>query len=504
MDLSFLVPEPQLVEMRNTVLERPASFSVEYSLLAENVTKSFVLDLKNIAKVKINANGFPIYLILAKNKTELEGYFLDINENEIYIIASDEAGLYYGTQTLIQIIAMYDKKVLPICNIYDYPTYKTRSYMIDLGRASFSMPLIKRIIRILARLKMNTLHLHLCDDELGGLKFNKLPFGKENPTAISLKDLKELVIYARKYHVTIIPEIECWGHAASMIYHDHSLYGAPGMWGGMSFAIGEKLFKTLEKVFDELVPVLEKKCQIHIGLDEAQWAIAKDVSPKEAKKYNPTYLVQRIYDILMKVGKKHKRQIKVHLWADHGGRPIPEKIKKKVVVQPWMYFEDQEEKILENISKYSGKNKTPFMMGAGMSSMHPGGHFGATSVWCKAGMSSPNVEGVTICHWENNEIPEQLVGLFAGADYAWTPLTPFVQSKKPDLYRERIFGEVTLKMRAWQQIFKDADHEALVKDRGPIVVKGRYLWGKKSGKPVAPTAMIKNMRDMIGNDNMDQ
>lgn len=504
MSFLFLVPQPQKLTYQQKNFDRPKVYSLEFPIKAKAIAKSFIKDLIDIAKVKIGKNGFPIILELKKNKMKPEGYLLDISFSKIVIIAADEAGLFYGTQTLLQILSMFAKNALPICFIDDFPTYKTRSYMIDLGRASFRMPLLKRIIRILARLKMNTLHLHLCDDELGGLKFNKLPFGKENPTAISLNDLKELVIYARSYHVTIIPEIECWGHAASMIYHDHSLYGAPGMWGGMSFAIGEKLFKTLEKVFDEILPVLEKECQIHVGLDEANWALSKNVAEKDKDKYSPTLLVQRLYDILMKLGKKHKRKIKMHLWADHGGRPLPKIIKNKVVIQPWMYFEDQEERIKQNVKDYSGKGKTPFMLGAGMSSVHPGGHFGATSVWCKAAMNSPNVEGVTICHWENNEIPEQLVGLFGGADYAWTPDTPVVQSKKPDLYRERIFGEVTLRMRAWQQIFKDADHEALVKDRGPIVIKGIYMWGEKSGQPVAPTALIKNIRDKIGNDNMDQ
>jgi hypothetical protein len=504
MSFLFLAPQPQEIKFEKIIFERPKKFSLQYLTILKETGIALKKDLKEICKINVSTSGFPIILELQKNKIKAEGYQLEISKSKILIKASNQAGLYYGTQTLLQILAMFDKVTLPVCKINDFPTYKTRSYMIDMGRASFPVPLLKRIIRILARLKMNTLHMHLCDDELGGLRFNKLPFGKENPTAISLKELKELIVYARKYHVTIIPEIECWGHAASMIFHDHSLYGAPGMWAGMSFAIGENLFQTLEKVFDELVPVLEKKCQIHIGLDEANWALAKDVAEKDKDKYNPSLLVQRIYDILMKMGKKHQHEIKVHMWADHGGRPLPDKIKDKVVTQPWMYFEDQEENIKSKVAQYSGKNKTPFMMGAGMSSMHPGGHFGATSVWCKAGEKSPNVEGVTICHWENNEVPEQLIGLYGGADYAWTPNTPVVQSKKADLYRERIFGEVTLRMRAWQQVFKDADHEALVNDRGPIVVHGFYMWGDKSGLPVAPTALIKNMRDIVGNDNMDQ
>ena len=80
--------------------------------------------------------------------------------------------------------------------------------MVDMGRSAFSLSMLKRIVRILMRLKMNQLHLHLYDDELCGLKFDNLPFGEENPFAITINELAELVEYASQYHIEIVPELK--------------------------------------------------------------------------------------------------------------------------------------------------------------------------------------------------------------------------------------------------------------------------------------------------------
>ena len=84
-------------------------------------------------------------------------------------------------------------------------------------------------------------------------------------------------------------------------------------------------------------------------------------------------------------------------------------------------------------------------------------------------MDMPNCEGIDICMWENNNLAGQLMGVFGGADYAWTPLTPAI-GEKDNLFRERIQGEVLVRMKKWQAVFAaDADDAAIRLDTGPEV-----------------------------------
>ncbi|PCJ58001.1 MAG: hypothetical protein COA79_14615 [Planctomycetota bacterium] len=506
MEIPFLSPHPQKIRSNNKTMKLPMNISVKSNISKDPQLIFLKNDLKQLGGVKIlSSGGFQISLMKQKIKAKSEeAYTLEITSKGAKIKSNSNKGLFYGIQTFLQLFLLNEDGKIPLVLIEDCPQYNTRSFMIDLGRSTFSFEYIKRIIRILSRLKMNTLHIHLCDDQLGGLRFKKLPLGKENPYAITIAELKKIVTYARKYHVTIIPEVECWGHAGSMIYHYPELLGGPGMWGGASFAIGEKLYELFDKVFDELIPVLEKDCQIHVGLDEAIWILCKSIPEEKKKEYTPSTLVQRIYEILESKGKKYKKNIKMHLWADHGGRPIPKHIQDKVVVQPWMYFECREDDITEKIKRFSGKNKTPFLMGGGMSSRHYHGHFGATKIWCEKGMKSPNVEGVTICMWEGNDLSSHMAGLYGGANCAWNPKAPNLNYQKNDTYREKSYGLLEWYMRTWQQIFQDADTEAINEDRGPEVNRGFFCWGKNAGKEVAPTANLTFERDMTDAENMEQ
>jgi hypothetical protein len=181
----------------------------------------------------------------------------------------------------------------------------------------------------------------------------------------------------------------------------------------------------------------------------------------------------------------------MRIWADHGGRPVPADIAGDVIVEPWMYMEAREANIREKVARYGGAGKPPFMMGGGMSSLHLAGGFGATALWCRAAMDCPNCEGIDICLWENNNVAGQLSGIFAGADYAWTPLTPAIV-EKDNLFRERIQGEVLVRMKKWQAVFAaDADDAAIRMDTGPEVHGGFYTSGPWAGRPVAPTAVMK-------------
>ena len=106
-------------------------------------------------------------------------------------------------------------------------------------------------------------------------------------------------------------------------------------------------------------------------------------------------------------------------------------------------------------------------------------------------MDVSNCEGIDICLWENNNLAGQLMGVFGGADFAWSPLTPAMR-EKDNRFREAIQGETLLRMKRWQAVFAaDADDAAIRLDAGPQVKSGIYVSGPWAGRAVAPTALMK-------------
>jgi hypothetical protein len=262
------------------------------------------------------------------------------------------------------------------------------------------------------------------------------------------------------------------------------------MYGGKSFAVGPKMLGLLERVYDEVVPTLEKQSMVHLGLDEAHWKLETGV--REDAGWSPETLVGRLHDVLMKVGRRHGKKLTMRVWADHGGRPIPKRIADQVIVEPWQYYESGAKNIVQKVRRFAGAGKGPFMMGGGSSNMHQSGTFGATRLWCQAGVKAPNCRGITICTWESNQFDRHLLSVYGGADCAWNPR----KAERPDandVHREYLTGRTAWRMMCWQTLFPDADESAILRDRGPGVCRGYYLSGSKAGQPVAPTAPLRSI-----------
>jgi hypothetical protein len=235
-------------------------------------------------------------------------------------------------------------------------------------------------------------------------------------------------------------------------------------------------------MYDEVIAVLEPECMLHVGLDEAVWSV---LPGEEQCGHSPVNMVGRIYDLVQEAGRKNRRKVRMHLWADHGGRPVPENIADKVVIQPWKYRQSDEEAIIKAVQKYGGKGKTPCMMGAGWSSVHYNGSYEATRIWARAGRNYSNIIGITNCMWETNDLAGQMLGLYGGAAYSWNSDKPVNSARDP------IFEDVRCRMQGhmqhWQTYFPDADPTSLNSDRGPHIMQGRYISSIMPGMPVAPT-----------------
>ncbi|OAD42212.1 beta-N-acetylhexosaminidase [Polaribacter atrinae] len=255
-----------------------------------------------------------------------EGYTLSVTYNKITISGKTAKGVFYGIQTLKQLIpatkvSQETALTIPAVTIKDEPRFIYRGMHLDVARHFFSIDFIKKYIDLLAMHKMNTFHWHLTEDQGWRIEIKKYPkltqvgskrhgtinghFNKKegnDETAYggfyTQEDIKEVVKYATERHVTVIPEIELPGHASAAIaaYSFLSCFpeeptivsnnmgskagqkiqanGTPkivqetwGVFDDVFCAGNEKTFQFLEDVLAEVIPLFPSE-YIHIGGDE--------------------------------------------------------------------------------------------------------------------------------------------------------------------------------------------------------------------------------------------
>jgi hexosaminidase len=153
-----------------------------------------------------------------------EGYHLRVAADEILIEASDPRGLFYGAQTLRQLVTTGPGGVrtVPRVDIRDAPRFRWRGLLVDEGRHFFGKPTLLKIIDEMAAYKLNVLKLHLTDYEGWRLEIPGYPRLTEvgamvdgTPRYFTTADMQEIVRYAAERHIMVVPEIEMPGHAGA-------------------------------------------------------------------------------------------------------------------------------------------------------------------------------------------------------------------------------------------------------------------------------------------------
>lgn len=166
-----------------------------------------------------------------------EGYTLNVDNKGIRIAAADRKGLFYGVQTLRQLVT--PQKTVPYVSIEDRPAFGWRAFLLDEARYFKGKEVAKKMIDEMARLKMNVLQWHLTDDAGWRIEIKKYPLltevgsvrdsseigtwnsGKYDPTPqggfYTQDEIREIIAYAADRNVTIVPEIEMPGHASAAI-----------------------------------------------------------------------------------------------------------------------------------------------------------------------------------------------------------------------------------------------------------------------------------------------
>jgi hexosaminidase len=288
-----------------------------------------------------------------REPTREEGYKLSVTPQGVTITAAKPAGLYYGTQTLRQLLPpqIYARTVqtginwtMPVVAIEDTPHFQWRGLMMDSGRHFFPVEDVKKFIDTMAVHKFNTFHWHLTEDQGWRLEIKKYPklteIGSkraESPRVgarnqgdgtpyggfYTQAQAREIVAYAAARHITVVPEIEIPGHAAAAIAAYPELGNTDianykpeviPRWGvhPYTFAPKEETFTFLQNVLREVMDIFPS-AYIHIGGDEApttQWdksPFAQEVMKKNNLKNGhqlQSYFNERIEKFLNANGRK--------------------------------------------------------------------------------------------------------------------------------------------------------------------------------------------------------
>ena len=199
-------------------------------------------------------------------KFQEEAYHLTVTGKRIILEATTPKGMYWGKQTLEQLKYTKNKKTyLPQCEITDWPAFRIRGFMHDVGRSYIPVEELKREISLLSRYKINVFHWHLTENQAWRLECKKYPqlnapenMEREKGKYYTLEEARQLVEFCKQHQVLLIPEIDMPGHSAAF----------------------ERTFKTdmqsekgtliLKDIIDEVCATFDVP-YLHIGTDEVQF-----------------------------------------------------------------------------------------------------------------------------------------------------------------------------------------------------------------------------------------
>lgn len=258
----------------------------------------------NIQPALNTTTGVPNSLVLTSAGTDSlppEGYRLTVTPQKI-TIAGKGAGLFYGIQTLIQLMPSDDAATikLPCVQIEDYPRFAYRGMMLDVCRHFFSVEFVKKYIDLMAAYKLNNFHWHLTDDQGWRIEIKKYPrlteIGSQRAQTVignyhdrtpqqfdntpyggfyTQDQIRDVVKYAADRYINVVPEIEMPGHSAAAIAAYPELSCDPGQtykvaetWGVFKdvYCPTDKTFDFLQDLLTEVMELFPSK-YIHIGGD---------------------------------------------------------------------------------------------------------------------------------------------------------------------------------------------------------------------------------------------
>ncbi len=322
-----IIPEPVEATKGNGIYQLGKKITIANNGASDELVNNIAneLQIATLKEVRTGKNNAAIVFSIIQEETiGKEGYYVEVNQKGIQIKANTNAGLFYGWQTVKQLMpaAIYSNKnnpdlvwSLPYVKIMDKPRFGWRGLMLDVSRHFFSKADVKVFIDDMARYKYNRFHWHLTDDQGWRIEIKSLPKLTEvgawrplrkgkwmNTTTPAVtepktyggfytqEDIKEIVAYAKSKYIEVIPEVDIPGHSMAMNTAYPQLSTTPNYpyqvnvgeefmdWEGINGHATAKIdnsldpsnelvYQYLDQIFGEIAPLFPYE-YIHMGGDE--------------------------------------------------------------------------------------------------------------------------------------------------------------------------------------------------------------------------------------------
>lgn len=355
-----LVPEPEKMALSSGELKIEKVRLTSHQTFKEEA--AYLLAVLNNRGVAVDDSNFTAIELELNDYGPEEQYKLSITETGVKVSAAHRVGLFYGIQSLIQLIdgnlGSGNQLIIPLLEIDDQPRFAHRGVLLDCCRHFMSVEKVKKVIELIAYHKMNVLHWHLTEDQGWRIEIDAYPKltevgawrteadGKIHGGFYSKEEIREIVKFAAAHHVEVIPEIELPGHSSAAIaaYPWLSCSGKNikvvnewGVFQDIYCAGNDSTFDFIQTVLDEVVELFPSPF-IHIGGDEAPKTSWENCSRCQNRIEHEqlhdehelqSYFIQRVSNYLARKGKT------IIGWDEilDGGLP------KGAIVQSWRGME---------------------------------------------------------------------------------------------------------------------------------------------------------------------
>lgn len=363
-----VIPKPVEVKIGKGYFVLNANTQIKYSDNLFNEAECFIeqihistgLQLYSSNAVKSNFIELKIDPAL-QEKYNNEAYKIDVSEGKVIIAGGCETGIFYGLQTLMQLMPeiVYSRMNLgiaeisiPCVEILDYPRFEWRGFMLDASRSFQPVDYVKKTIDLMAMHKMNVLHWHLTDDHGWRIEIKSHPElteiaafrnqpnfpvkGEINPYGgfYTQKQIREIVKYAAEKHITVLPEVDLPGHSSALLqampeltcdnvekqkhvqyFRDYPMRNTDYIshQGTNVVCAGkESVYPVIEDILNELIDLFPSE-YIHVGGDEVKkiwWDdcphCQEKATKEDLKDMNElqAYFIKRLEEMVVARGRK--------------------------------------------------------------------------------------------------------------------------------------------------------------------------------------------------------
>lgn len=341
---AVLAAAPALIPLPASVVTGDGHFTISDRTIVEGKkgagpTAAYLSQALNLKSEKGSGARIRLQLVSHKVVNGPEAYRLSVTPGEIRIEASDPRGLFYGAQTLRQLVTKAPDGTLtvPSVEIEDSPRFRWRGLLVDVARHFFGKEQMLRIIDEMAAYKLNVLKLHLTDYEGWRLEIPAYPKLTDvgslvdgKPQYFTTADMSEIVQYAAARHIMVVPEIEMPGHAGAAARAYPEFFDKAG---GAFNPANPKTYDFVRGVLSEVVRIFPAP-YLHFGGDEVAdeaWKDMADVDRLKAEKGLKStddveaFFGKKVVGIIESLGKRPMA------WDEQVDAQAP----KSVVIQWW-------------------------------------------------------------------------------------------------------------------------------------------------------------------------